>query len=222
MIFIFFSLLPHASSWELLEGLWLSSSRDCLLLVAENASSSDNIRFSRNSSHLCFTSLLCILDIIHNIYHSSLSWVKLSSNSSTAENIFFRNDFAALGRSLISPILSWFVEIISNACFISSSKARLYVPDRFRMTDVYTIVFYILWQSGGMPCLFPEKSASNYTVPPYHSLEVTCVTLWNSQYIPPNHWELGLCEQMSSNCLQIFCHWRPLAYENDPHNQDDI
>ena len=74
MIFIFFSLSPHASSWELLVDLWLRSSRDCLLIVAENASSSDNIRFSRNSSHLCFTSLLSIFDIMHNICHSSLSW----------------------------------------------------------------------------------------------------------------------------------------------------
>ena len=105
-----------------------------LLMVAENATSSDNIRFSRNSSHLCFTNLLCILDIMHSICHTSLSWVKLSSNSSMAENMFCRNNFAALGRSLISIILSWFVEIISDACLISSSKARRYVPDRFRMT----------------------------------------------------------------------------------------
>ena len=134
MIFIFFSLSPHASSWELLEDLWLRSSRDCLLLVAENASSSDNISFLRNSSHLCFTSLLSILTSCTTfaIPHR-LGW--------SCQQIHQRLRICSVviillpcWRSLISLILSWFVEIISNTCLIKSSKARLYVPGRFRVT----------------------------------------------------------------------------------------
>ena len=100
-------------------------------------------------------------------------------------------------RSLISLILSWFVEIISNTCLIKSSKARLYVPDRFRITMIASLLYPVAIRWNAYSCLFPEKSASAHTVPPYHSLEVTFVTLRNSQYIPPNHWKLGLCKQMS-------------------------
>ena len=56
------------------------------------------------------------------------------SNSYMAENMFCCNNFVGFWRSLTSLILSWLVEIVSNTWLISSSKARLYVPDRFRMT----------------------------------------------------------------------------------------
>lgn len=60
--------------------------------------------------------------------------VKLPSKDCAAENIFSRSNFEAFWRSLISAITSWFDEIVSNAWLMCSSKARLYVPDRFLIT----------------------------------------------------------------------------------------
>ena len=45
----------------------------------------------------------------------------------------------------------------------------------------YSPLYLVAIGWNALSCLFPEKSASTHTVPPYHSLEVTCVTLWNSQ-----------------------------------------